>query len=121
MLHDAGAFDELPDGKLQMTRVGKHEIGLLRAGERIFAVSNRCPHQAAPICAGPVRPRIDSTHAGTFEHDADRLVLSCPWHGWEFDIETGRAVWDDSYRVKTYTARVQDGRVLVEIGGSKNA
>jgi nitrite reductase/ring-hydroxylating ferredoxin subunit len=59
--------------------------------------------------------------AGVLEYDSDRLVLSCPWHGWEFDVETGRAIWDESYRAKTYATTVRDGRVLVEIGGSADA
>jgi nitrite reductase (NADH) small subunit len=121
VVHDAGALDDLPEGAVHVTRLGKHEIGLIRRGSRVFAVHNRCPHQAAPLCAGALRPRIDSSGVGSIQHDADRPVLACPWHGWEFDIETGRSTWSDAYRVKTFAARVENGRVLVETGGSPNA
>lgn len=121
MVHDAGPADAFPEGVVRLTRLGRHEVGVIRRGDRVFAVRNRCPHQAAPICAGPLRASVDSDGAGRFEYDSERVVLACPWHGWEFDVETGRAVWDAAYRVKTYAARIENGRVLVEIGGRENA
>ena len=41
-------------------------------------------------------------------------VLRCPWHGWEFDLETGRCRDDESMRVAVYPADVRDGRVFVK-------
>lgn len=121
MLYDVGALDELPERRVRMARVGRHDIALIRQGERVFALRNRCPHQAAPLCAGPLRPRIDSPAVGLVAADGDQLVVSCPWHGWEFDVESGRAVWDGSYRAKTYPTKVRDGRVLVEVAGRRDA
>ena len=44
-------------------------------------------------------------------------ILVCPWHGWEFDIRTGCSILNpEKVRVRKYAVRVQDGRVLVEIG-----
>jgi len=48
--------------------------------------------------------------------DDETPVIACPWHGWEFELEGGRALWDDSYAVKTIPVRVVDGRVLLEVG-----
>ena len=46
-----------------------------------------------------------------------RAKLSCPWHGWEYDVRTGRSLCEpEKVRVRTYPARVEDGRVLVELG-----
>jgi nitrite reductase/ring-hydroxylating ferredoxin subunit len=50
------------------------------------------------------------------EIQADDLVLQCAWHGWTFDLDTGRALTEtDSARVRTYAVRVQNSRVLVDI------
>jgi nitrite reductase/ring-hydroxylating ferredoxin subunit len=48
--------------------------------------------------------------------DEDAPVLQCPWHGWEFELGNGRALWDASYAVRVYPVHVRDGRVLVEVG-----
>ncbi|MGH3013703.1 MAG: Rieske (2Fe-2S) protein, partial [Gaiellaceae bacterium] len=37
----------------------------------------------------------------------------CPWHGWEFDLETGACLDEPSLRAAVYPARVEDGRVLI--------
>jgi nitrite reductase (NADH) small subunit len=43
-------------------------------------------------------------------------VLRCPWHGWEFDLETGESLFDpERWRVRVYPVRVEDGEILVEI------
>ena len=43
-----------------------------------------------------------------------RTILRCPWHGWEFDVETGVCSDDPALRVAVYPGVVQDGRVLVK-------
>jgi nitrite reductase/ring-hydroxylating ferredoxin subunit len=45
----------------------------------------------------------------------DGEILRCPWHGWEFEIATGKTVTKPVVRVKTFPARVEDGRVVVEL------
>ena len=34
--------------------------------------------------------------------DDTRPVLSCPWHGWQFDVATGKAVTNQRLRARTY-------------------
>jgi 3-phenylpropionate/trans-cinnamate dioxygenase ferredoxin subunit len=75
------------------------------------AVRNRCPHHGAPLCRGQVLERIGGA-PGRYALSG-REVLRCPWHGWEFDLETGRSLDEPSMRVAVYPARVADGRVLV--------
>jgi nitrite reductase/ring-hydroxylating ferredoxin subunit len=81
----------------------------------VFAVRNSCPHQSGPLCAGSLLGRLESPGVGEVTRAAGP-VLACPWHGWEFDLETGWAVWDRRYRVTTFPTTVENGRVLVEIG-----
>jgi nitrite reductase/ring-hydroxylating ferredoxin subunit len=42
-------------------------------------------------------------------------VLRCPWHGWEFDPETGACLDDPTLRVAVYSAKADDGRVLIDL------
>jgi 3-phenylpropionate/trans-cinnamate dioxygenase ferredoxin subunit len=42
--------------------------------------------------------------------------MRCPWHGWEFDIASGRSLFDpDGVRVRNYPVTVEDGTVIVEL------
>ena len=42
-------------------------------------------------------------------------TLRCPWHKWEFDIASGRALADERLRVRRYSVRVQDDEVIVSL------
>lgn len=91
------------------------EIGVVRdaASGDIFAFRNRCPHTGAPICLGSIAVRDDVALPGAYG-PRERRVLRCPWHGWEFDLGSGRCLDDPAMRVATYAVRVRDGRVEVE-------
>ena len=41
-------------------------------------------------------------------------VIACPWHGWEFDVKTGEAIWDPNLRIRTFPVAIAEGRVFVE-------
>jgi 3-phenylpropionate/trans-cinnamate dioxygenase ferredoxin subunit len=112
----AGRADELAENEVRLTRLGKHDVVLIRRGASVFAVANRCPHQGARMCAGWLRERLDGVGAGRVAARPDTPVLACPWHGWEFDLATGQSVFDASYRIKTYPTTIADGDIVVQIG-----
>jgi nitrite reductase/ring-hydroxylating ferredoxin subunit len=111
--HDIGPAAAVEQGGAVVARVGGREIGVVAdpATGRLHAVRNRCPHHGAPLCQGTLRARMAGP-PGAYELGA-RRVLACPWHGWEFDLETGRCPDDARMRVATYPVRVEDGRLLV--------
>lgn len=83
-------------------------IGVYRVAGRLYAVRNQCPHMGAPLCKG----RLGATYLprgaapDPFEETLANRVLRCPWHGWEFDIATGKGLYDAKSRVPTYPVRV---------------
>lgn len=112
--HDVGAVADLErEGRL-VARVGGREVGVVRdpATGRLHAVRNRCPHHGAPLARGTVVER----HAGRPGEYAlaGRRVLHCPWHGWEFELDSGACADDSRLRVAVYPVRVDGDRVLVE-------
>jgi len=99
------------DGRL-IARLGGREVGVVRGPDgELHALRNRCPHHGAPLCRGAVEERLAGSPGG-YEL-AGRRILRCPWHGWEFDLETGRCLDDPSVRVAVYEAKVEKGRVLI--------
>ena len=117
MTVDVGAVAEFEERRFRIVEAGGHEVGVLRWRDRFFAMHNRCPHQKGPVCLGVVSGRLGGSAPGSMEVDEEVPVVACPWHGWEFDLARGRALWDESYAVRTVPVRVEDGRVLLEIGG----
>ena len=117
MTVDVGAVGDFEDRSVTLVRAEGREIGIVHWRGEIYAVSNVCTHQRGPLCRGTLGGRLTAASPGTMELDDETPVLACPWHGWEFDVRTGRALWDERYAVRTYDARVEGGRVLVELRG----
>lgn len=94
------------------------EIGVLRIKGRLHAFLNVCPHQGGPVCEGLVIHRVeeiiaeDKTYQGM--RFTDDLHLVCPWHGWEFDVESGRCAGDGKHGLRTFPVIERDGAVYVD-------
>ena len=117
MSTDVGAIDDFADRRVCILDIGQRQIGVIRWSEDFYAISNFCAHQGGPLCRGVLSARLSAGEPGELELDATIPLLACPWHGWEFDVRTGRAIFDPKVRARTFPVRVEDGRVLIEIGG----
>lgn len=51
----------------------------------------------------------------TRERYADSYAVKCPWHGWEYDIETGQLLRDDQMQVPIFDVTVENGSVYVQL------
>jgi len=120
-LIEVGALDDFPDRGVRIVSVGCRELGIVRWEGEFYALHNRCPHQAGPVCTGTLGPKIVCDSPGQLEIDPDSPVIACAWHRWEFDVKTGASVWDPKYRVKTYPVEIRDDRVLVRMPSGERA
>lgn len=99
---------ELPLGKRKIVTLKGRSIGVFNIGGRYFALQNRCPHRGAPVCEGRLGGFFTASepYAPALEREGE--ILRCPWHGWEFDVTTGRSVCSpEKVRVKSYPAGVE--------------
>jgi len=107
---------DVREGEPFVKTVGKREIGVLRHGQELFAVLNVCPHAAAPIVQGKVEAAVVGHAPGeSFGRDGEQLVLRCPWHHWEFDLESGESLCPIKPKLKIYPLKVEDGAVWVDV------
>jgi nitrite reductase/ring-hydroxylating ferredoxin subunit len=118
MIADLGRPEDYADGGIRIVDVGGLEVGVVRWGQDFYAVRNVCPHQAGPVCAGLVRPGIVSTgRPGELALDPEAPILACPWHGWEFDVRTGKSISAGPQKVRTYSISIEGGRLLIDVPG----
>jgi nitrite reductase/ring-hydroxylating ferredoxin subunit len=83
--------DELQEGDRRIVQVGGREVGIYRLNGKFYAVLNRCPHLGGPLCKGGVVSEIYASVPGDVRGNASRLLVTCPWHNWEFDVNDGQS------------------------------
>jgi nitrite reductase/ring-hydroxylating ferredoxin subunit len=116
----AGHPDEF-DGDVRI--IVKHraaEIGVFRHGERYYAFANKCLHQGGPVCEGIVIGKVETVLSPERRDlgrifSEDRLHLVCPWHAWEYDIESGECAADPRLRLHKFPVRVEADSVFVVV------
>lgn len=97
------ALDDLADGEARRVEVGDDAIAVVRIGDDVYAIGDRCSHADVSLSGGEVDERA--------------CTLECPKHGSEFDLRTGVPRSLPALRpVPTYDVTVVDGDVVVEIG-----
>lgn len=107
--------DELPQGAKRIVNDGKWSAGVFNVQGRFHAVRNICPHAGAPLCEGSVSGTHQPSDVGQFNPQYAGRILRCPWHGWEFDIVTGKGLYDRNSRVATYPVEVDENGMIVVI------
>jgi 3-phenylpropionate/trans-cinnamate dioxygenase ferredoxin subunit len=114
--HTVCEVAELNPGEVRIVTIGRTSVGVFNVAGKFYALHNRCSHRGAPICLGTVGGTAIASAPGEYRYGMDDLVLKCPWHRWEFDIRTGRALRDpDTQRVKTYPVQAEDGMLMVKL------
>ena len=99
-------LDELPDGGRKIVTVPYRnkqiEIGVFRLGTEHFAYRNVCPHAGAPVCQGRVCGTTLPSKVYEYAYSEEKKVLRCPWHGWEFELRTGKQLVDETKKLRSY-------------------
>ena len=110
--HVVSSVEELPAGGRKIVTIGGREIGVFNVDGHYYALRNICPHKGAPLCRGRLRPYVVSPTVTQIAHERENEILKCPWHMWEFDVQTGRSMHDPAVRVRAYRV-VQEGDEVV--------
>ena len=97
--------DELPEGRVKTVTAGTKSMALTHFNGKYTAMDNRCPHQGGPLGEGSIEVGKDG-----------RCWLRCPWHGWDFDPETGKPPGghEDSGQ-KLYPVEVRDDGIYLAL------
>jgi nitrite reductase/ring-hydroxylating ferredoxin subunit len=95
---DAGTLDQVVASGLRCLRIGGNPVGVLKRADGTFiAREMTCKHHGADLSAG----------------ERNGKVVTCPRHGWEYDLDSGKCVSHPSLPLRAYATKVEDGRLFV--------
>ncbi|MGZ3409583.1 MAG: Rieske (2Fe-2S) protein [Xanthobacteraceae bacterium] len=123
---NVGATSSFADPGRKLIESGGVEVGVFKLGNEFFAYENVCPHVGGPACQGKIIAKVeegiaaDRTATG-MEFSKTKINVVCPWHGFEFDIRTGRHHGNARYRLKPIKVRVEGGDVIVTLPDEKKS
>lgn len=108
-----GRAADLAEGERMVAVVNNRSIGIFNVGGRFYGLLNRCPHRGAELCQGRFVGDLSATAPGEYVYDADKQLLMCPWHGWEFDVATGQSYFDPvGVRARPFAVDVEKGEIV---------
>ena len=96
----AAKTSEIAPGSITEVQVNGTTIALANVGGTFYAISNTCLHRGGPLGQGPLEGK----------------TVTCPWHGWQFDVTTGIANQNSSAGVPSYPTEVRGDEIFVDLG-----
>lgn len=88
---------ELAPGKAKVVSAGGRQMALFNVGGRFYATANICLHRQGPLGEG----------------DLDGPVVTCPLHGWTYDVATGVNRENPRLKVATFPTKVEGDQVSI--------
>ena len=108
-------IDEIPPGQRKLVEAGGRTVVIYNLAGELFALNNRCPHRGGSLFHGVQTGLVESGEPGQYRVSRRGEMVKCPWHGWEFDIRTGKSWCDPTrLRVRQYPVAVRAGSELGE-------
>jgi nitrite reductase (NADH) small subunit len=111
----ARASEVSSEGRPLVVSASGRELAIVHWKGQVYALRNVCPHMSASFADGAAHDRVVCGANWEVDIDEGQPLLRCPWHGWDYDMRTGRCIGDPKLRVKTYAARVAGSKVVVDI------
>jgi nitrite reductase (NADH) small subunit/3-phenylpropionate/trans-cinnamate dioxygenase ferredoxin subunit len=91
--------EDVPPGTGAVVEAGGRALALFNVGGSFYALDNTCLHRGGPVGEG----------------ELDGTVVTCPWHGFQYDVTTGRNVFDPDVGLRSFEVLVSEGDVLVAL------
>ncbi len=91
------ALSEIEAGQCKVFGVGTRQIALYNISGEIYATDNACAHHGGPLGEGIL----------------EGFIVTCPWHGWSYDVRTGASTSIPNASVKTFPVKVDGPDILV--------
>ncbi len=94
------AVDEIPPGTGKEVLAGERILAVYHVDDRFYALDGICPHAGGPLGEGLLQGNI----------------VTCPWHGWQFDVSSGRHCLNKNLTHHSFPVTVIDDELFVDLG-----
>lgn len=91
--------DELKSGECKVVVLKNRTLALYNVDDNYYATDNTCMHKGGPLGDG----------------ELDGIIITCPWHGWQYDVTTGENTWDSNTKVETFEVQIRADEVQIKI------
>ena len=91
--------DALKPGKIVEVIIGGTAVAVANVDDTFYACTNACPHAEGPLGDGSL----------------DGSVVTCPYHGWKFDLKSGASITNPGVTLKTYPVAIEKTAVCVQL------
>ncbi|HKV24619.1 MAG TPA: Rieske 2Fe-2S domain-containing protein [Candidatus Acidoferrum sp.] len=95
----AAKISEVPPGSIHQFQVGSTPVALANVGGKFYAINDVCVHRGGPLGEGELQ--------GT--------VVTCPWHGWQYDVTSGKVTQNPNMGVACYPTELRGDEVFVDL------
>jgi nitrite reductase (NADH) small subunit len=96
----AAKKDEVPEGTIREFQLNGKTVAVANVAGKLFAINNVCLHRGGPLGQGELKQQI----------------VTCPWHGWQYDVTNGKLITNPAVGVETYPVEVRGEDIFVDIG-----
>lgn len=91
--------DEIPPGTAKELTVAGRVLALYHVDGQFYVLDGICPHAGGPLGNGELQGN----------------VVTCPWHGWQFDVTTGRHCLTPNIQQPVFPVKVEEREVFVDL------
>ncbi len=95
----AGNISDLKPGENKVVNVSGRDVALFNVNGKFYAIDNTCKHRGGPLGEGIL----------------DGTTVTCPWHGWQYDVTTGKSTSNPPEHVAKYHVKVEGEKILISL------
>ncbi len=96
----AANLSDVPAGAIKEVSINGQSVALANIAGTLHAISNTCLHRGGPLGQGVLEGKI----------------VTCPWHGWQYDVTTGKVSQNATVGVSCYPVEVRGQEIFVDLG-----
>jgi len=93
--------NEVPPGAVREFHADGKVVAVFNVSGKLYAIDNTCLHRGGPLGQGVLEGE----------------VVTCPWHGWQYNVTSGESVFNEAIKVQTYEVKIEGEDIFVGFEG----